>query len=272
MAGICNMERTFRALILISFFFLSGCKAIINEVAFHPNTTNVLLPHELPEAAQELEIITEDGVLLNSLFLSDESSEKLVIYFHGNAGNLYSRIPNLVQIHAAGVNVLGLGYRGYGKSEGSPSEQGFYLDGKTIFQYAQEQLGFSQQDIFILGRSIGTTVAIETAQQKDIAGLILITPLTSARDMVKENALAIFSSLAGNAFNNIGKLGNLRAPLLVVHGTEDDITPYFMGVEIFENASVEKQLVTIEGAGHNNLQNEYAQEYWPPILAFIEGR
>ena len=266
------MKRTSRVLILICLFFLSGCKAIINKVAFHPDTDQVLQLHELPEGIEELIVTTADEVQLTSLFLPAVNSEKLVIYFHGNAGNLYSRIPSLLQIRAAGLNVIGVGYRGYGKSEGRPSEQGLYLDGETLFEYAKSQLGFSEKNIFILGRSIGTTVAIEVAQRKDIAGLILVTPLTSAKEIAKQSSLAPVAFLAGNALNNLGKLENLQSPLLVVHGTEDGITPYSMGIQIYETALVEKQLVTIEGAGHNNLQDQYAQQYWPPILGFIEER
>ena len=263
------MKRTSRVLILICLFFLSGCKAIINKVAFHPDTDQVLQLHELPEGIEELIVTTADEVQLTSLFLPAVNSEKLVIYFHGNAGNLYSRIPSLLQIRAAGLNVIGVGYRGYGKSEGRPSEQGLYLDGETLFEYAKSQLGFSEKNIFILGRSIGSTVAIETAQDKNIAGLILSTPLTSAKDIVKSSGFGWISSLAGNALDNLSKLDNLRAPLLVVHGTDDQITPYTMGVEIFEAATVQKQLITIEGGDHNSLHIEYAQEYWPPILEFI---
>lgn len=257
-------------LAVISSTVLVGCKPLINQFAFHPDTTNVLSPEQLPLGIQELVVTNKDGLELRSLFLPSAQSEKLVIYFHGNAGNIYSRIPNLMTFNQAGLNVLGVGYRGYGRSEGSPSEEGLYQDGATLFQYAKEELGYAEENIFILGRSIGSTVAIETAQDKNIAGLILSTPLTSAKDIVKSSGFGWISSLAGNALDNLSKLDNLRAPLLVVHGTDDQITPYTMGVEIFEAATVQKQLITIEGGDHNSLHIEYAQEYWPPILEFIE--
>ena len=258
-------------LLLLASTTLVGCNQLVNKFAFHPDSENILLEHELPPGVEELVLVSKEGLETTSLFLPSAQSEKLVIYFHGNAGNVYHRIPSLMQLQSAGVNVIGVGYRGYGKSQGRPSEEGVYQDGKAIFEYATSELGFAQQDIFILGRSIGTTVAVETAQHKSIGGLILVTPLTSGRDQAKQSGLSSISSLAGDAFDNIGKIANLETPLLVIHGTRDGVIPYGMGLEIYEAALVEKDFVTIDGAGHNNLHDEYARQYWLPILNFIQG-
>ena len=176
----------------------------------------------------------------------------------------------MLQLHQAGVSVIGVSYRGYGKSEGEPSEEGVYLDGKAIFQYAVEQMGFSMENIIIFGRSIGTTVAINIAQNKNIAGVILVTPFTSGKDQAEAGGLGAISSLAGDSFDNISKVGNIESPLLVIHGTSDRIIPYSMGKEIFEHARVAKKFVTIKGANHNNLHDVYEQEYWLPIIRFIK--
>ncbi len=189
--------------ILVVFgMFLSGCKVIVNKLAFYPDNVNVTPVHELPKGVEEFSVETDDGLQITSLFLPVKTSDKLVIYFHGNAGNIYHRIPNLKQLQKSGLNVVGVSYRGYGKSEGKPSEDGIYLDGKAIFNYVSGELGFSHKNIFVIGRSIGTTVAVNTVQNKDIGGLILVTPLTSGKAHANESVLSIVSWLAGDSFDN----------------------------------------------------------------------
>jgi len=167
--------------------------------------------------------------------------------------------------------VIGVSYRGYGKSNGDPTEEGVYQDGQAIFQYAVEQMGFSKEKIIIFGRSIGTAVAINTAQNEKIRGVILVTPMTDGKDQAKAGGLGPISSLAGNSFDNISKVGNIESPLLVIHGTNDQIVPYSMGEAIFNRANVKKKFVRIKSANHNDLQDAYGKEYWPPIIEFIKN-
>jgi fermentation-respiration switch protein FrsA (DUF1100 family) len=255
---------------IVSLFFLIGCKPLVDKFAFHPDNVNVISVKELPGEIREIKISAEDNVKTISLYLRSKESDKLVIYFHGNAGNIYHRIPGLLQINKIGVNVIGVSYRGYGKSDGVPSEDGVYLDGEAVLQYAVEQLGFSKKNIIIFGRSIGTTVAINTVQNMKVGALILVTPLTSGKEHAEHSGLGLISFMAGDSFNNIEKITNIDAPLLVVHGTNDQVIPYSMGRKVFDRANVDKKFITINGGGHNNLHETYAQQYWLPILNFIQ--
>ena len=262
---------TLLKILLVFVIFLSGCKTIVNKLAFHPDNVNVVPTNELPKGIKEFSIETDDKLVITSLFLPAKESNKVVIYFHGNAGNIYHRIPTLMQLQKFGLNVVGVSYRGYGKSEGEPSEEGIYLDGTAIFDYVSRKLGFDYKNIVIIGRSIGTTVAINTTQNKNIGGLILITPLTSGKAHANAGLLSSVSSLAGDSFNNLSKMNSIKIPILVIHGTKDRVIPYFMGKEIFEAATSEKKLVTIEGAGHNDLHSVYAQKYWTSIFNFLKS-
>ena len=152
---------------LISIF--AGCKPLINKMAFRPDTKNVLSTDQLPDNIKELFIETKDHIKIQSYFIPYNSSEKILIYFHGNAGNICQRLPDLIQLSNIGINVLGVGYRGYGKSKGKPSENGIYIDGETALNFAIQKLGFSEKNIIIMGRSIGTTVATHISQNKNIA-------------------------------------------------------------------------------------------------------
>lgn len=257
------------AVFLVISLVVFACTPLVNMIAFYPDNENVVETDKLPPGIEELKIQTQDKLNLSCLYLPSPDSNTLLIYFHGNAGNIYDRIPSLLTLHESGVNVLGVSYRGYGKSEGNPSEEGIYRDGEAVFKYAINELGFEQNNILIFGRSIGTTVAINTAQNRQIAGLILVTPLTKASEHVKASGLGPISSFAGDSFDNLKKIENLVAPLLVIHGTKDNVIPYSMGVKIYEKARVGKELITINGAKHNNLQQQYAAEYWQAIFRFI---
>jgi len=248
---------------------LLGCKFIINQFAFHPDTRRVLTKNQLPDHVRELFVETEDQIKIQSYFIPNKGSDQILIYFHGNAGNIGGRLRDLLTLNRMGINVLGVGYRGYGKSQGQPSEEGIYLDGKASLEYAAQELGFPLNKVILFGRSIGTTVAINTAQYKNISGLILITPLTSGKEHAKASGLSAISSLAGNSFNNISKIPTIKCPLLVIHGTKDRVIPFAMGKKIDNKATGKKQFIRIEGAGHNNLSTAFKNEYWLPINNFI---
>jgi len=249
---------------------MHGCKFAVNQLAFHPDNVNTLSINQLPQGVEEFFVNTSDHIKIQGLYLPLTNSDRLLIYFHGNAGNIYHRIPDLIQLQRFGVNVIGVSYRGYGKSEGTASEEGIYQDGDAVFKYVTETLGFHQSNIIIFGRSIGTAVAINISNNKEIGGLILVSPLTSGKAYVKAQNLNIFSSLAGNSFNNLKKIKNIRAPLLIIHGTDDRIIPISMGKEVFDNAPSKKTFIKIEGANHNNLQDMYGQPYWASIFDFIQ--
>lgn len=263
-----TIVQSFTAVLLS--ILLASCQPIVNSLAFYPDSVNVIPIEELPGGVNEITINTADGVKITSLYLPSPASEKLLIYFHGNAGNIYHRIPSLIQLQNFGINVIGVSYRGYGKSEGRQSEDGIYLDSDAVFRYAVEQLGFTEDNTVLFGRSIGTATAIHAAQDKKLSGVILVTPFTSGKAIAGTNGIGWLSFIAGESFNNIDKVDKITSPLLVIHGTADRIVPYSMGEAIFERAKVNKQFITIEGAGHNNLHDDYAPQYWKPISEFIQ--
>ena len=224
-------------MLLLNMSILNGCKSVVNKMAFHPDVENVLSTDQLPLNVKEIFIETKDNLKIQSYFIPNSSSDKVLIYFHGNAGNICHRLPDLMQISSFGINVLGVGYRGYGKSQGVPSEEGLYIDGKSSLRYVTDQLGFSLNNVIVLGRSIGSTVAINTAQNLNINGLILVAPLTSGRDHANATGLGAVSFLAGNAFDNKSKIKNILCPVLIIHGTRDQVIPFDMGKKIYEMAN-----------------------------------
>ena len=248
---------------------LSGCETVANRFLFQPDPKDMLAQEQLPVQVQQLFIETADQVMLQAYFLPQPASNRILIYFHGNAGNICGRLPDLLNINRMGINVLGISYRGYGQSQGKPNEDGLYLDGEAAFRYAIQRLGYTTDNVILMGRSLGTGVAVHTAQHEEISGLILVTPLTSAKACARAYGFGPFAAIAGDAFNTIEKIQHIQCPLLVVHGTDDRIIPFAMGKAVYDRATVQKRFIAIEGAGHNDLSTAYAAVYWPAISEFI---
>ena len=249
-----------------------GCKPVVNKFAFFPNRRDTLSSlAALPAETKPLTILTSDHEKLGCFFLRDTNSNKLLIYFHGNAGNIDIRLRELEKLKNLGISVLGVGYRGYGKSTGKPSEDGVYLDGAAAYGFAVDSLGYVPKNIFILGRSIGTAVAVNTAQNKELAGVILITPFTNAREFAKSHNIGALTSIAGNPFDNISKCPNIKVPILIIHGTVDEVVPYALGVRLYDSIMGRKTFVRITGGRHNDLEFVDPQAYWGAIKLFLEG-
>ncbi|MFW5959700.1 MAG: alpha/beta hydrolase [Chitinivibrionales bacterium] len=264
------MKITLLILVLIvPVLVVPGCRYIINRMAFHPDKINTISERELPDSVDEIFIVTKDSVRIQAYYAPDSASENLLIYFHGNAGNLSHRLNDLLKIREAGINVLGVEYRGYGKSRGSPSERGIYNDGEAGLDYAVDALGFDIRDIYIMGRSIGTCVALHTSGNREISGLILVSPLSSGREQARKMGLGPVSFLAGDSFNNTSMAEGVSSPVLLIHGAADRVVPHSMGLKVYKSIRGQKRMVTIPGAGHNDISTDYADEYWEPVYQFI---
>ncbi len=263
-----------KKLIISSLLFcICSCNFVMNQVSFFPGDRETFSEDKLPPDVSEIFIETGDNVRLQAYsFRKKERGRRVIIYFHGNAGNLSHRVKDSLKLFKTGCDVLLVSYRGYGKSSGSPSEEGVYRDGEAALQYAQKNLGFKLSEIIIYGRSIGTTVAVYTAQRRDIAGLILITPLTSAEEFAEERGLSLFKGIAGDAFNSLSRINRVKVPLLVIHGDKDEVVPYVLGLRLYNAYQGTKKFVSIKGGGHNDLQKVDSRLYWSELYKFIHSR
>ena len=263
--------RLVTAIILFQLFILFGCSSVRNAMTFFPDTESEIPKENIPEYISEKKIETSDKESIQAFYFdhADNSNHSLVIYFHGNAGNLYGRFGYAKKLYEMNQNVLLISYRGYGKSSGRPSEKGIYIDGESAVDFAKDSLGYSEEEITILGRSLGTTVAVNTSQKRNFKGVILITPLTSGKEMATAMGMKSLTSVAGDSFNSIGKINNLKSPILIIHGTDDEVVPYDMGESLFKTYSGIKNLIIIERGRHNNLQDIDSKLFWGEINKFI---
>ena len=243
---------------------------LVNIFAFHPEPGNVFDPQAIDPSIQEIFIDTSDGVALQAFLVSRSDSNRMLVFFHGNAGNASMRLPEALRLSHLQTNVLLVSYRGYGKSSGSPSESGVYLDGEAAMEYVQARLGFSFNRIIILGRSLGSAVAIEVAQHHGVAGLILVAPFSNGRDLADTMGLSWLAWLTGDPFDSVTKISRIKIPMLFIHGTEDRIVPLELGRKLFDATPSPKEWKSVLHADHNNLVQIAGPQYWEWIQEFID--
>jgi hypothetical protein len=217
-------------------------------------------------AATEVWLTARDGVKLNAWWIPAPGVRLVTVFFHGNAGNLTHRIEHMRAIIAAGSSLLLLDYRGYGKSEGKPSEAGLYMDADAAYQWLIDQ-GHAPECIVIQGESLGTAVAVELAARKPAAGVVLEAPFSSA-SQVAAGILPFLGPLIMRGFDSKGKIGKVRAPLLFMHGNRDEVILYKLGQDLYAAAPEPKSFWTVEGAGHNDLLEVAGDKYREHLAAF----
>ncbi len=217
-----------------------------------------------------------DGVRLHGWHVPGRGTTTL-IWFHGNAGNISHRVENILQLNRhLGVNVFIFDYRGYGRSEGKPSESGFYLDAEAAIDYLVNERGLeAETDLVLFGRSLGCGVAVEMATRRRVRGVILESGFGSVRVMAKRIypflPSGLLLSLVEARYDSLSKLPKVHAPVMVLHGDRDSTVPIELGEEMFEAANEPKRFYTIEGASHNDTYYVGGEPYFDALLEFIDA-
>ena len=188
---------------------------------------------------------------------------------HGNAGNISHRLDSISIFHQLGLSVLIIDYRGYGKSTGSPSEEGTYIDAETAWQHLTQEKNINSNEIIIFGRSLGGAVANWLADKYTPAALIIESSFTSIPDIGKHYYPYLpINLLARIKYPSIDRMNNIMSPVLVIHSENDEIVPYKFGKELFEKANQPKVFLDING-GHNDGFLISGDKYTDGINRFI---
>lgn len=215
-----------------------------------------------------------DGVRLHGWMCTPSHAEGItgdmvLLWFHGNAGNLSHRADLLIRLAQIPARVFIIDYRGYGRSEGKPSEKGLYLDGRAGWRYLVEERGVSPDRIVIFGKSLGGAVAVDLATEVKPAGLIVQSSFTSIPDMAARHFAFVPKALIRTRMDSLSKIVDVRAPKLFIHSTADEIAPFELGRRLYEAAPEPKRFHTVEGAGHNDTWIVGGQGYFAAIRSFV---
>jgi fermentation-respiration switch protein FrsA (DUF1100 family) len=195
------------------------------------------------------------------------------LWCHGNAGNISHRLENLRLLHdELGVAVFIFDYRGYGRSEGSPSEEGTYRDAEGAVDYVLSRPDVQPERTFYFGRSLGAAVAVELATRRPPFALILESPLPSIAELARHHYPFLpVRGLLRTKYDSLSKIARVRVPLLVLHGDQDEVIPFEAGKKLFEAANEPKRFYTIRGAGHNDTYVVGGREYFRALREFVEN-
>lgn len=203
-------------------------------------------------AGEDVTLRSADGVRLHARYLPRDPGAPTLLYLHGNAGNLAERSDLLQYFAELGANVLALDYRGYGQSEGVPSEAGLYADVRAAYAWLRELTPAPR--IVVLGESLGGGPACELAVSEPVGGLILLATFTSVPDMAAHFYPWLPTRwLVRTRFDNLSKVARVRAPKLFVHSRMDEVVPFEMGQRLFAAAPEPKQALWLDRSSHNAL-------------------
>jgi pimeloyl-ACP methyl ester carboxylesterase len=257
--------------LIVMLCLLTGC-GLENRLIFHPTTEIARTPRDVGLEYQDLYFTTADNVRLNGWFIPHPQASATMIWFHGNAGNIGDRVDNIKLLHdKTRISIFIFDYRGYGRSPGSSSETTTYLDGEAAMKFVRRQLKVESKNLVIFGRSLGAAVAAEMASRHDSRAVILESPFASIGEMVKVMLPALpIGPLLSAKFDVIDKVGKITAPLLVLHGDQDEIIPFEQGQRVFAAARHPKQFYPIKGAGHNDTFIAGGDGYYERLKSFIQ--
>jgi fermentation-respiration switch protein FrsA (DUF1100 family) len=211
----------------------------------------------------------EDGTRLHAWFVQAKSPVGILLYFHGNAGNLANRSEKIRRLRNAGLSVFIIDYRGYGRSEGSATEDGVYQDARAAYDYLQSLPGIDSLSIIVHGTSLGGAVAADLAVNRPIKAMILESTFSSASD-VAAIAYPFLPArfMMRTRLDSESKLPSIQIPLLFIHGSDDSIIPIRLGRKLFESAREPKVFHEIPGADHNDVHIVGGEDYTALIRDF----
>jgi len=220
---------------------------------------------------------TDDGLMLHGWWAPAANSipaarRPVILWCHGNAGNVTHRAENMRLLVERGLDVFIMDYRGFGRSQGRPSEKGIYRDVDAAYRYLIRERSVPADQMVVFGRSLGAAVALHLALCRPVAGLILESAFESGPAMARVICPWLPLSLAMRSrFDNVSRISELEVPLLMTHGEEDGLVPIRQGRMVFAVAPEPKEFFTIANAGHNDTYRVGGEPYLDKLVQFCRS-
>ena len=230
---------------------------------------------------EDVWLAAADGVRLHAWFCAPRPArggapaaaapDRAVLFLHGNAGNVSHRRGQIDALAALPASVLIIDYRGYGRSEGSPSEQGLYRDARAAWEHLTGARGFRPDRVAVFGESLGGAVAVDLASRVRPCALVLQSTFTSIADMAAEVMPFVPRFLLRTKMDSLGKMARVRSPVFVAHSPADEIVPYRFGRQLYDAAPEPKRFHEIKNAPHNSAHDIGGAAYYDALREFIDS-
>lgn len=244
------MMKIFVYLFIISFFIFITLRYIESRSVFYPTRDMPDFPTLGGLPYEDVYFQTSDHLTLNGWFIKSEEARATMLAFHGNAGNLSHRLEKIHLFHELGVNVFIIDYRGYGKSQGRPSEEGIYKDALAAYDYLLSRNDIDKNKLIFYGDSLGGVVAVDLATKQPAACLIVDSSFSSIADVSRTVFPFVPGFVLAHKMDSVSKVKNISIPKLFIHSINDEIIPFALGKKLFDAAREPKEFLQIRG-GHN---------------------
>lgn len=244
--------------------------SLLRHYLFFPERDLAASPRDLGLPYENIWLTTVDDVRLHGWLIPNIDSPATLLFLHGNGGNISHRLDNLKRLFDAGLQIFILDYRGYGQSDGQPSEQGTYDDAAAAWQWLTDEIGGA---IVVFGRSLGGAIATWLAAQSDVApaGLILESTFTRGRDVAETLVpLPGLARMIPDLYPTLDRIDRIQTPLLCIHGSDDELIPVAHARRLYEAASEPKSLYIVDGGRHNDTYVVGGSSYIQRLTGFVQ--
>lgn len=267
-----------RMFLRIAFYIFIGYAAL-NLLAFAFQRSLVYFPSPINRSErivvasgdEEVWIDVPDAEQIHGIYHMRDESELVVLFLHGNSGNVSDWREMFDRLSQCGVGVLMIDYPGYGKSEGRPCEETLYAAAHSGLRFLKDS-GVEASDIVVFGKSLGAAVAVEAVSSGEFAGLILESPFESLPAVGRVHYWYLpVSLLLTDRYHVLSRIGDVQCPLLVVFGGHDSFVPPSQSLSVYAKANNPKELLEIEGADHNDIQSMGNHAYWDKLDSWLRN-
>ena len=269
-------KRMFNLLVAILIGYvlvLALCRIFEARLIFFPNYPDRFGGDWNPRGlgVQDVWLTTDDGTKLHAWWIPNDAAKFTFLAFHGNAGNVADRATVYQFLRDTPANVLALEYRGYGRSEGKPSEWGVYRDADAAYVYLVNTKGKDPKTIVSFGQSLGTAVATHLAAHREIGGVVLEAPFPSASRVAQKYYwfLPGVGLLVRSHFDTERRLKEIKAPVFIVHCNQDPVLPFQFGQEVYQAARAPKDFLEINGYCHEEASVIAPDNYRAALRGFL---
>ena len=257
-----SMLINFFLIVFLVYFIITVFLFFYQRKLLYYPSVNSRSIYTLDHQIEEIKIPSEKELI--AWHYKKNENYKTLVFFHGNAGDLSNRIYKLNELSKLNLNYLIFAYRGFNDNEGMPSEEGLYKDAENVIKWLKSK-NILENKIILYGESLGTAVAIHTAQSKNFSGIILEAPFTSMVDLGKKYyPFFPVKFLLKDKYESKKKLNLINSPVLVMHGEKDKIVPFYMGKQIFE-------ILPSPKFSYFNQQDDHMMEYNQDLINSIKN-